>query len=58
MAHWIACDEKSGALSLKTALITFRYIPQEHTGNKLGKALLQLLDDAEIAVEKVSSLQS
>lgn len=53
-AHWIARDEKTTSLSLKIALIAFRYVACEHTGEHLGKILLGILDDAEIPVEKVS----
>ena len=56
-AHWIVREERSGALSLKIALIAFCYISQEHTGTELGKAFLRILDNAEIAVKKVSLLQ-
>lgn len=53
-AHWIVRDEKTSGLSLKIALIAFRHVLGEHTGEALGKIFLGILDDAEIPVEKVS----
>ena len=40
-------------LSLKSALIAFHYIPGSHTGVKLAKTFLHLIDRAGIPLNKV-----
>lgn len=54
-AHWIAQDEKTGPLSMRTALIAFRHVLGEHTGEALGRLFLEILGDAKIPVNKVRS---
>lgn len=50
-AHWIAENQKLGALELKAALIAFRRIKGNHTGKYLAKTILYLLDRADITVK-------
>ena len=52
-AHWIAKDDASSALKLKSALIAFHHLPGNHTGVNIATALLGILDRAGIA-DKVS----
>ena len=55
-AHWIAEAEDS-TLLLKSALIAFHRMRQNHSGNKLAKTVVHLLDRAEVTV-KVPHLRS
>ena len=50
-AHWIAKDEGSNALELKTALIAFHRIHGKHDGEMLAGAVLDLLDRARITTK-------
>lgn len=45
-AHWIARDEATGALRLKTGLIAFHDLPGSHTGEALATTMLRLIDRA------------
>ncbi|KIK16520.1 hypothetical protein PISMIDRAFT_113223, partial [Pisolithus microcarpus 441] len=57
MAHWIGHElgnaPHSSQLAMKAALIAFHYLPSLHTGKELAKAILHLIDCAEIPVDKV-----
>ncbi|KAI6024540.1 hypothetical protein EDC04DRAFT_2606341 [Pisolithus marmoratus] len=59
MAHWIghelgSVQSHSGQLAMKAALITFHCLPTSHMGKEIAKAILHLIDHAEIPVEKIS----
>ncbi|KAI6008462.1 hypothetical protein EDC04DRAFT_2611004 [Pisolithus marmoratus] len=59
MAHWIGHESGSvqscsGQLTMKAALIAFHCLPTLHTGEEIAKAILHLIDHAEILVEKHS----
>lgn len=49
--HWIAENEKTRSLELKTALIAFYRIKGSHTGRSLAQTVLYLLDRAGITVK-------
>ncbi|KAI5981995.1 hypothetical protein EDC04DRAFT_2916032 [Pisolithus marmoratus] len=56
--HWIghesgSVQSSSGQLAIKAALIAFHCLPTSHTGEEIAKAILHLIDCAEIPVEKV-----
>ncbi|KAF9230026.1 hypothetical protein BU15DRAFT_57676, partial [Melanogaster broomeanus] len=53
-AHWIAGDEKTGGLELKSALIGFHRVRGNHTGLVLARAILYLLDRAEVTMKVLS----
>ncbi|KIK20244.1 hypothetical protein PISMIDRAFT_106169, partial [Pisolithus microcarpus 441] len=57
MAHWIRHESGnapcSSQLTMKAALIAFHYLPSSHMGEELAKAILHLIDRAEIPVDKV-----
>jgi hypothetical protein len=50
-AHWIAEQQNTGALKLKTALIAFHRIRSRHDGASLAKVVLSLLDRAGITLK-------
>ncbi|KAI6041974.1 hypothetical protein EDC04DRAFT_2601279 [Pisolithus marmoratus] len=59
MAHWIrhelgSVQSCSGQLAMKATLITFHCLPTSHMGEEIAKAILHLIDCAEILVEKIS----
>jgi len=54
MAHWIRQDGKTGALTLKAALIGFHYLPSWHTGEELAMTMLHLIDCVEIPMRGIS----
>jgi hypothetical protein len=56
-AHWVASVGGSSALQLKTALITFHRLRQNHTGKSMARTVMHLLDRADITV-KVRQLSS
>ena len=55
-AHWIAVEESSGRLSIKSALIGFHHVKKKHSGVNVAKNILYLLDRAN-AMLKVCCLQ-
>jgi len=56
-AHWVASVRGSSALQLKTALIAFHRLRQNHTGKSMARTVMHLLDRADITV-KVRQLSS
>jgi hypothetical protein len=50
-AHWIAETEGALTLELKSALIAFHRMRENHTGNKLAKTVMYLLDRAGVTVK-------
>jgi hypothetical protein len=54
-AHWIAQEETTGRLTLKSALIAFHRVKVKHTGNNIARALLYLFDRANVTLN-VSSV--
>jgi hypothetical protein len=51
MAHWVARVERTTALQLKTALITFHNLCGKHDSKTLAKTVMKLLDRAQIMVK-------
>jgi hypothetical protein len=49
-AHWIAEAEDS-TLQLKSALIAFHRMRQNHSGKKLARTVVYLLDRAGVTVK-------
>jgi len=56
-AHWVASVGGSSALQLKTVLIAFHRLCQNHTGKSMARTIMHLLDRADITV-KVRQLSS
>ncbi|KAI6046648.1 hypothetical protein EDC04DRAFT_2597783 [Pisolithus marmoratus] len=61
MAHWIGhelggAQPHSGQLAMKATLITFHCLPTSHMGKEIAKAILHLINHAEIPVEKAVDL--
>jgi len=50
-AHWIAEVEGTSALRLKTALIAFHRLRQNHTGKSMARTVVHLLDRAGITTK-------
>jgi len=50
-AHWVAQVDGTSALQLKTALIAFHCLEQDHTGTTLAATLMHLLDRAGITLK-------
>jgi hypothetical protein len=49
--HWISVDESNGRLVLKAALIGFHRLKKKHTGLNIAKAILHILDRADITLK-------
>jgi len=50
-AHWIAEAEGASGLELKSALIAFHRMRENHSGNKLAKTVIYLLDRAGVTMK-------
>lgn len=50
-AHWIATDGSSERLKLRSALIGFHRLKDSHTGINIAKAILHLLDRANVTLK-------
>jgi hypothetical protein len=50
-SHWITLDKSSGHLSLKAALIGFHQLKKKHTSFNIAKAILHLLDWANVMLK-------
>jgi hypothetical protein len=50
-AHWIAETEGGLTLELKSALIAFHRMRENHSGHKLAKTVMYLLDRAGVTVK-------
>ena len=50
-AHWISLDKSSGRLSLKSALIGFHRLKENHTGINIVRTILHLVDRVNITVK-------
>ena len=56
-AHWIAIEESSGRLSIKSTLIGFHCVKKKHSGINVAKNIFYLLDRAKVML-KVCCLRS
>ena len=56
-AHWVVSVEGTLVLQLKTALIAFHCLCQNHTGKSMARMVMHLLDRADVMV-KVRQLYS
>ena len=50
-AHWIAETAGASTLELKSALIAFHHMHENHSGDKLAKTVMYLLDRAGVTVK-------
>ena len=50
-AHWVAQVDGTSALQLKTALIAFHRLEEDHTGQTLAATMMELLDRAGITLK-------
>jgi len=56
-AHWVVSVKGTSVLQLKTALIAFHRLCQNHTGKSMARTVMHLLDRADVTV-KVRRLYS
>ena len=50
-AHWIVEAEGSGTLQLKTALIAFHCLCEDHTGKSMARVVRRLLDRVGVTMK-------
>jgi len=50
-AHWVVSVEGTLVLHLKTALIAFHHLRQNHTGKSMARTVMHLLDRADVMVK-------